>query len=94
VSWGVILPVACARAFACHATQIRKPLRSKHDRYSNRCVARFDHYCPWVFNVVGLKNHRMFVIYLSCSLLLQALYTAAAFLCTGAARSPLHSTSI
>jgi len=37
-----------------------------------------------VFNVVGLKNHRMFVIYLSCSLLLQALYTAAAFICTQA----------
>ena len=73
--------MACPRP---SSHQIRKPLRSKHDRYSNRCVARFDHYCPWVFNVVGLKNHRMFVIYLSCSLLLQALYTAAAFICTQA----------
>ena len=68
--------------------QIHKPLRSKHDRFSNRCVARYDHYCPWVYNVVGLKNHRMFVIYLTFSLILQGLYATLAFICASAWSGP------
>jgi ankyrin repeat protein len=54
-----------ARHF-CISTYIRKPLRSKFDRKSGRVVARFDHYCPWVNNVIGVRNHRMFVIYVVC----------------------------
>lgn len=47
----------------CISTFIRKPLRSRYDKGSGRVVARFDHYCPWIDNVVGLRNHRLFVIY-------------------------------
>jgi len=31
---------------------------------SKRCVSRFDHYCPWIGNAVGEKNHKHFVIFL------------------------------
>lgn len=48
----------------CMATYIRKPLRSKYDRFSKRVVARFDHVCPWVNNVIGVRNHRVFLIYI------------------------------
>ena len=77
------LPPTCAleNPRARRPLQLHKPLRSKHDRFSDRCVARFDHYCPWVYNVVGLKNHRMFVIYLTSSLILQAIYASLAFIC-------------
>lgn len=47
----------------CISTYIRKPLRSKYDRILKRVVARYDHYCPWVNNVVGLRNHKRFLLF-------------------------------
>jgi palmitoyltransferase ZDHHC13/17 len=49
----------------CVASYIRKPLRSKYDKKYKRVVARFDHNCPWVNNVIGIRNHRFFVIYVT-----------------------------
>ncbi|KAJ2706488.1 palmitoyltransferase akr1 [Coemansia spiralis] len=49
----------------CFSCLNKRPLRSKHCRYAGRCVARFDHYCPWAYNVVGLGNHREFVVFLA-----------------------------
>lgn len=48
----------------------------------DRCVVRFDHYCPWVYNVVGGKNHRVFVVFLTATVLAQALFCVVAFPCT------------
>ncbi|EKX48890.1 hypothetical protein GUITHDRAFT_68523, partial [Guillardia theta CCMP2712] len=62
----------------CSTCRIRKPLRSKHCKFCGRCVAKFDHHCPWIGNCVGwdrtntcdfsfsrsYRNHPLFVLFL------------------------------
>ncbi|KDE03687.1 hypothetical protein MVLG_05818 [Microbotryum lychnidis-dioicae p1A1 Lamole] len=47
----------------CLPCLTRRPLRSKHSYMTKRCTARFDHYCPWVWNDVGSNNHRQFLMF-------------------------------
>ncbi|KAF8637149.1 hypothetical protein AX17_003053 [Amanita inopinata Kibby_2008] len=49
----------------CIQCMARKPLRSKHCRVCDKCIARSDHHCPWVWNCVGYNNHRQFVIFVT-----------------------------
>ncbi|KAF2475727.1 uncharacterized protein BDR25DRAFT_322214 [Lindgomyces ingoldianus] len=50
----------------CVNCMVRKPLRSKHCKRCERCVAKSDHHCPWVNNCVANNNHRHFVFYVLC----------------------------
>jgi len=46
----------------CLTCMTRKPIRGKHCRQCNRCVARFDHHCAWLNNCVGANNMVPFIV--------------------------------
>lgn len=49
----------------CYATFVRIPARAHYDKIIGDVVAKYDHYCPWLYNSVGLRNHRLFVAFLT-----------------------------
>jgi len=65
----------------CVTCKFVKPFGTKHCAVRDKCVARFDHYCPWMGNTIGKRNHRDFVIFL----ILESLAMAIAF-CVAIAR--------
>jgi len=57
----------------CHTCRSVRPLRAKHCRICDRCVAQFDHHCPYIYNCVGLRNRGCFLVFtlsvaLNCSI--------------------------
>eukprot|EP00924_Labyrinthula_sp_SR-Ha-C_P014923 maker-scaffold_9-snap-gene-2.66-mRNA-1 protein AED:0.02 eAED:0.02 QI:0/0.66/0.5/1/1/1/4/179/667 len=51
----------------CTTCEIVRPLRSKHDRISDRCLEKFDHFCPWVGQPIAKENYLYFVALLVCT---------------------------
>ncbi|CAH0521307.1 unnamed protein product [Peronospora belbahrii] len=47
----------------------KRPLRGKHCAELNSCIAKFDHYCPFVVNAVGAQNHAAFLGFLFSAVL-------------------------
>jgi palmitoyltransferase len=58
--------------YCCPTTLVVKPIRSKYCANSGFVVARMDHYCVWLNNTIGYKNHRTFIIFLILQFLLSA----------------------
>eukprot|EP00756_Hemistasia_phaeocysticola_P046189 Hpha_TRINITY_DN19959_c0_g1::TRINITY_DN19959_c0_g1_i1::g.93487::m.93487/K20029/ZDHHC3_7_25; palmitoyltransferase ZDHHC3/7/25 len=48
----------------CRQCSAFKPPRAHHDSVTGRCVVKMDHYCPWVNNTVGIRNHKMFILFI------------------------------
>ena len=59
--------------------QIPKLPRSKHDAITNKVVARFDHFCPWLNNAVGERNYKYFLLFLFMTAFMLFYGTAATF---------------
>ncbi|KAG1694078.1 hypothetical protein DVH05_022096 [Phytophthora capsici] len=47
----------------------KRPLRGKHCAELNSCIAKFDHYCPFVVNAIGARNHAVFLGFLLSAVL-------------------------
>ncbi|AET37565.1 palmitoyltransferase AKR1 Ecym_1330 [Eremothecium cymbalariae DBVPG len=52
-----------AKHFCIHSW-VRIPLRSKYKTARNVLIARYDHYCPWVYNQIGFCNHKIFLFFI------------------------------
>lgn len=48
----------------CGSCDAFKPANAHHDRISNRCISRMDHFCPWMNNAIGAKNQKNFLLFL------------------------------
>ena len=47
----------------CSFCKITQPYRTKHCRDCNKCVALYDHHCPWIAGCVGQNNRIYFFWY-------------------------------
>lgn len=47
----------------CSFCKISQQLRTKHCRDCNKCVALYDHHCPWIGGCVGQNNRFYFFWY-------------------------------
>jgi palmitoyltransferase len=54
----------------CPTALFVKPARSKYCRLMCAHVARFDHFCPWLNQSVGMENYRFFLAFLFAHCLL------------------------
>lgn len=48
----------------CKKCEIHKPDRTHHCSQAGACVLRMDHFCPWVNQTVGQRNHKHFFLFL------------------------------
>eukprot|EP01126_Amoeba_proteus_P014454 TRINITY_DN1633_c0_g3_i3.p1 TRINITY_DN1633_c0_g3~~TRINITY_DN1633_c0_g3_i3.p1 ORF type:complete len:190 (-),score=18.66 TRINITY_DN1633_c0_g3_i3:132-701(-) len=47
----------------CSICEAFKPPRSHHCRELGACILKMDHYCPWIDNCVGYRNHKFFILF-------------------------------
>jgi palmitoyltransferase len=48
----------------CRTLLIPAVARSRFCQYTNRRIAKYDHYCPWILAPIGLRTHRFFLLFL------------------------------
>jgi len=47
----------------CETCGCARVPRSKHCKVVDRCVEKYDHFCPWVNNAIGARNYRYFLLF-------------------------------
>lgn len=63
----------------CHTCHVRRPIRAKHCKFADKCIHRFDHYCPFVGNAVGRDNYRYFVGLLMTHMVCGSMFTLTTY---------------
>lgn len=46
----------------CGKCLMWRPERAHHCKALGTCVLRMDHFCPWISNCVGFRNHKQFML--------------------------------
>ena len=60
----------------CATCGIVRPPRASHDRKTDRCVVKFDHFCVFIGNSVGRGNYRSFLCFVGLTSLSATYYFA------------------
>ena len=47
----------------CNVCGVLRPPRASHCRETDRCIEKWDHYCPWVGTAIGRRNYRWFLLF-------------------------------
>jgi len=48
----------------CPYCKVMTPPRASHCKRFNKCVLRFDHFCTFTGNTVGINNYKYFILFL------------------------------
>eukprot|EP01083_Nonionella_stella_P072578 195744_1 len=75
VPYDIINKRRVSRVFCAMCREYRPP-RAKHCYTCNRCIAIFDHHCPYVSNCVGRNTYLEFLAFLLSVFLLSSFATA------------------
>lgn len=51
------------KQYFCHNCNNWKPERAHHCSVSGKCIAKMDHYCPWLGNAIGCHNIKSFYLF-------------------------------
>ncbi|KAJ5072632.1 palmitoyltransferase hip14 [Anaeramoeba ignava] len=63
----------------CYTCKVLKPLRSKHDLFTQKCVARYNSYFGWCYQPIGFKNQIHYLILLFLTFMTILLYNFIIF---------------
>ena len=68
----------------CKKCYALRPPRTHHCSVCDACIERMDHHCPWMNTCVGLKNQKVFLLFLAytCSVAVECLILTAVRLFT------------
>jgi palmitoyltransferase ZDHHC9/14/18 len=85
----VLRKVSGATLQYCDTCCIYRPSRASHCSDCDVCVLQFDHHCVWLNNCVGLRNYRVFLVYINAVVVLVALTFAISVALLVLAQAPL-----
>ncbi|CAF0868772.1 unnamed protein product [Brachionus calyciflorus] len=77
---GTDKPIQLPQLFFCEPCLKVQAVPTKHCKLCECCVSKFDHHCLFIGKCVGLKNHRLFMLFLlsaliSCTVFIYTVYT-------------------
>ncbi len=75
---------------SCLTCNVPRQLRSKHCPLCKRCVLKFDHHCPFLWNCVGQGNQRAYVTYLITAIITEATFVMHSFSAMVATYAAVH----
>ena len=63
----------------CRTLHLPVVARSRYCKYTERRVARYDHYCPWLLATIGERTQRFFLMFLFLNIVPSVYYSVGSF---------------